>query len=73
MILGVLECLGVGLPLDVVELSAEFVPKVCSGYWPRPEGTHATDLMEFAQVLLVPFTSSVGQMFDCSKFNPSAS
>ena len=33
MVLGVLECMGVVLPLGDVEL-----PKVCSGYWPRPEG-----------------------------------
>jgi hypothetical protein len=30
MILGILECLGVGLPLGVAGLDAEFVPKVCS-------------------------------------------
>jgi hypothetical protein len=38
MILGVLECLGVDLPLDVVGLAMEFMPKVCSGHWPRLEG-----------------------------------
>jgi hypothetical protein len=27
--------LGVELPLGVVGLAAEFVPKVCSGRWPR--------------------------------------
>ena len=34
MILGVLECLGLGLPLSVVGLAAEFSPKVCSGHQP---------------------------------------
>ena len=37
MILGVLDCLGVELPLGVVGLTAEFVPIVCSGPGPdRP-------------------------------------
>ena len=36
--LGVLECLGVELPLGVVGLAAEFVPKVCSGCHPRQTG-----------------------------------
>jgi hypothetical protein len=31
LILGVLECLGVELPLVVVGLAAEFAPKVCLG------------------------------------------
>jgi hypothetical protein len=35
LILGMLELLGVELPLGVVWLAAEFVPKVCSGHWPR--------------------------------------
>jgi hypothetical protein len=39
MILGVLEHLGVELPLGVVGLAVEFVPKVCSGYQPRLGGT----------------------------------
>ena len=38
MILGLLEHLGVDLPLGVVGLAVEFVPKVCSGHWPRLEG-----------------------------------
>ena len=38
MILGMLELLGVELPLGVVGLAVEFVPKICSGYWPRLEG-----------------------------------
>ena len=38
MILGVLECLGVELPLGVVGLAVEFVPKVCSEHRPRQEG-----------------------------------
>ena len=38
-ILGELECLGVALPLGIVELAGEFVPKVCSGHspeWKKP-------------------------------------
>ena len=35
MILGMLDCLGVELPLRVVELAVEFVPKVCLGHRPR--------------------------------------
>ena len=38
MVLGVLECLGVELPLGVVGLAVEFVPKVCSGHQPRQTG-----------------------------------
>ena len=38
MILGVLDCLGVELTLGVVELAAEFAPKVCSGHWLRQLG-----------------------------------
>ena len=37
VVLGVLEHLGVELILGVVELAAEFTPKVCSGHWPRQE------------------------------------
>ena len=37
MILEALELLGVQLPLGVVGLGAELAPKVCSGYWLRPE------------------------------------
>jgi hypothetical protein len=33
LILGMLECLGVELPLVVVGLATRFVPKVCSRYW----------------------------------------
>ena len=47
MILGVLKHLGVELPLGVVGLAAEFMPKVCSGQGPRPEGTHATSWAGF--------------------------
>jgi hypothetical protein len=32
-----LEHLGVDLPLGVVGLAVEFVPKVCSGHWHKPE------------------------------------
>jgi hypothetical protein len=41
-ILGVLEHLGVELPLGFVGLAGEFEPKVCSGHEPRPKGTLAT-------------------------------
>jgi hypothetical protein len=47
MILGVLEYLGVDISLGVVGLASEFVPKVCSGHWPRPEGYCATGCGEF--------------------------
>ena len=48
MILGVSELLGVKLPLGVVGLAVEVVPKVCSGHQPdRSEGTCATGLVEF--------------------------
>jgi hypothetical protein len=35
VILGMLEYLGVKLPLGVVGLAAEFVPRFCAGCWPR--------------------------------------
>jgi hypothetical protein len=40
LILGVLECLGVELSLGVVELAAEFAPKVCPAQtdWKEPTG-----------------------------------
>jgi hypothetical protein len=47
MILGVLEYLGMELPLSVVGLAVKFVPKICSGCCPRSEGTHATSWVEF--------------------------
>lgn len=58
MDLSVLECLGVELFLGVVGLVAEFTPNICSGHWPRPEGTCATGRTEFlgALVTLVPVT-----------------
>jgi hypothetical protein len=45
LILGMLEHLGVALPLDVVGLAAEFVPKVCSGCWPRQMGRNPMPLV----------------------------
>ena len=62
VILGVSEHLGVKLPLGVVRLAVEFVPKVCSGHWPRPKGTSVTGWAEFldGQVPLVPVTPGVG-------------
>ena len=47
VVLGMLECLGVELPLGVVGLAAEFGHKVCSGHWPRLEGTCASSRAEF--------------------------
>jgi hypothetical protein len=44
LILGVLEHLGVELPLGVVGLAAEFVPKVCSGRLPRQTGREPVNL-----------------------------
>ena len=57
MILGMSERLGVGFPLGVVGLSAEFKP----GHWLNLEETYATGGTEFlgAQVPLVPDTSGV--------------
>lgn len=46
MILGVLERLGVELPLCVVELAAKFVPEVCSGQWPSMEGTYVCNFLK---------------------------
>ena len=62
MILGVLELLGVDLPVGIVGLAAEFMPKVCSGHQLRSEGTCATGCAQFlgTWVLLVRVTSSVG-------------
>ena len=62
MVLGVLEHLGVELPLSVVRLTVDFVPKVCSGHRPRQEGTPVIGRAEFlsASVPLVPVTSTVG-------------
>jgi hypothetical protein len=50
------------LPLALVGLASEFILKVFSGHWPRPEGTHAAGRMESlsSRVPLVPFTYSVG-------------
>lgn len=42
VILGIPKYLGVGLPLPVVGLDKELVPKVYSGHCFRPEGTNAT-------------------------------
>ena len=57
-----LESLGMELPLGVVGLAAELVPRVCSRHWPRLEETCATGWAEFlgAWVLLVPVTPGVG-------------
>ena len=59
-ILGVLEWLGMELPLNVVGLAAEaeFGPKVCSGHQLRPEGTCDTSWARFLcpRSPLVPVT-----------------
>ena len=62
MVLGVLERLGLELPLGVTRLAAEFVPKVCSGHQLRLEGSRATGQAVFlgTRVLLGPVTSGVG-------------
>jgi hypothetical protein len=39
MILGILEHLRVKLFLGIIGLAVEFVHKVCSGHWLRPEGS----------------------------------
>ena len=56
-----LVCLGMDLSWNILGLAVEFVPKVCAGLHPRPDGTCATGLMELlgAWVLLVPVTSGV--------------
>jgi hypothetical protein len=66
-ILGMLDHLGVELPLSVVGLAVEFKPKVCSGHGPRTKGTHATGQAEFlnAWVPLVPNISFLSRYFYC--------
>lgn len=58
--LGVLELLGVEIPLGIMGLGVEPVPKVCSGHRLRLEGSHATGWVGFmclwiqgSQLLLV--------------------
>ena len=53
-----LGCLGVEVLLGIVGLAVELATNVCSGDWPRLEGTHATDQAEFlgAWVPVVPIT-----------------
>ena len=53
MALGVLEHLGVELPLGVMGLVTEFPPKVCSRHQPKPEGTRATGQTEFLDACLI--------------------
>ena len=40
MVLGMLEHLGVELPLGAMGLAVEFMSKVCSGHRPRPEAKY---------------------------------
>ena len=70
VILGILEFLGVELPL-AVGVASEFAPKICSWRWPaRQEGACATGLVEFlhAWVPLVLVTPTVGD--SCCVFLP---
>ena len=62
MIPGLLKCLGVELPLGVVGLGAEFVPKVCLGHLLRLEGICEIGPVEFlgAWVPLDPVTTDLG-------------
>ena len=64
MILGMLEYPGVELPLGVVGLGMESVPKVCSGHRLRMEGSQATGCVGVPESLdlRVPVTSSVAQL-----------
>ena len=62
VVLGMLEHLGVELPLGVVGLAVEFVPKVCSGHQLRPEGTCATG-QEGVPVSLDPTCPSYSQWY----------
>ena len=57
-----LEHLGAELPLGVVGLAAELIPKVCSTHGSRPEGTCATGQAQCldAWVPLAQVTSGVG-------------
>ena len=45
--MGLLESLGVELPLGIVGLGAELEPKICSGQQLRLVGIHATSCLEF--------------------------
>ena len=64
LILGMLELLlGMELSLGVVELTAEFVPKVCSGRQPRQSGSntcHSSGGIPTCLGPQVPVTPSVG-------------
>ena len=58
------------LPLGIVQLAVEFVPKVCSRHQIIPEGTHATGHVEYfgAWVQLVLVTPGVRA--DVVSFSP---
>jgi hypothetical protein len=62
MILGILEHLGIKLPLAVVGLVAELVSKICSGHWLRPHATVGGGGAGFLHswIPLVPVIPSVG-------------
>jgi hypothetical protein len=63
LILGVLEYLGVELPLDVVEMSVDPVSKVFSGHWVRLERTCATDKSLSNKNPLVIFSFKAGHHY----------
>jgi hypothetical protein len=64
MILGVLECLGVELPLGVVGLATEFVPRVCSGHQPRQTGKNPCHWSGGVPAFLSPIGPSYSQYWD---------
>ena len=63
-ILGVLEHLGVELPLGVVGLAAEFAPKVCSGCWPRHTGRNLYHWFGRVPVCLGPTGPNYSRCWD---------
>jgi hypothetical protein len=62
VILGMLEHLGVELPLGIVGLAVEFAPKVCSGNLPKQERTFTAGQAGFLcpWIWLVPVIPGVG-------------
>jgi hypothetical protein len=69
VILGVLEYLGVELPLGVVGLAVEFMPNVFSGLWPRLEGTGATGQAGFLHPWIPLVSWSLFLMMVLKHFN----
>ena len=58
VILGMLECLGVELPLGVVRLAVEFALKVCSGHRPQTDQKEPVPLSGGVLECLCPAGSS---------------